>query len=267
MIDSDGLLSFSLLALALGAKHGFDADHLATNDGIARNNAAQRPWLARATGALFSLGHGAIVTAVACGATRLHGYIPRWLETSGSAISMVVLLTLAFLNFHALRTTPRDRPVHISGLRSRMLGRLFTVRNPLSIVLVGMLFGISFDTVSQAALFGLAASQAAMSGYTVLIALSFVGGMIAVDAANSMWMADLVRRADRRATEATRVMARTVAVLSLVVGLLSAVKLLSPAVATWADQRALWLGASVIVAGALGFIMAMVRGASAERSS
>jgi high-affinity nickel-transport protein len=265
--ETGGLLALSLLALALGAKHGFDADHLATIDGIARYNAAERPWLARATGALFSLGHGVIVTAVACGAKHLHSYIPRWLEASGGAISMTVLLILAFLNFRALRVTPRGHLVRISGLRSRLVGRLFAVSNPLGIALVGMLFGISFDTVSQAALFGLAASQAEMSGQAVLLALSFVCGMIAVDAANSLWMADLVRRADRRAAQATRVMAQTVATLSLFVGLLSALKLLSRTVADWADEQALWLGASVILVGVMGFAIAMIRGTAAEGAS
>lgn len=267
MMDADGLPSLCLLALALGAKHGFDADHLATIDGIARYNAARRPWLARATGALFSLGHGVIVTAVACAATRLHGYTPKWLEASGATISMLVLLTLAFLNFHALRTTPRGQIVRISGLRSHVFGRLRTISNPLGIVLIGILFGISFDTVSQAALFGMAASQTSMSGGALFIALSFVCGMVAVDAANSLWMADLVRRADRRAAEATRVMARTIAGLSLVVGLLSAMKLLSPTVAAWADQQALWLGAAVIFVGTMGFAVAMFRGTSEQRSS
>ena len=50
------------LAFALGARHGFDADHLATIDGLARYSAASRPRLARSAGLLFSLGHGAVVS-------------------------------------------------------------------------------------------------------------------------------------------------------------------------------------------------------------
>ena len=63
---------FPLIALAfvLGLKHGMDVDHLATIDGLARfNTAAGRLRLARLCGFLFSLGHGAIVCAVAVTAT------------------------------------------------------------------------------------------------------------------------------------------------------------------------------------------------------
>jgi high-affinity nickel-transport protein len=42
----------------LGAKHGLDADHLATVDGLTRCNARTNPWLCRRAGALLSLGHG-----------------------------------------------------------------------------------------------------------------------------------------------------------------------------------------------------------------
>jgi high-affinity nickel-transport protein len=43
------------LAFVLGARHGFDADHLATIDGLTRYNARTNPALARFCGALFSL--------------------------------------------------------------------------------------------------------------------------------------------------------------------------------------------------------------------
>ena len=52
------------LALILGVKHGFDADHLATIDGLARCNAARSPRTAKFSGALFSSGHGLVVVLV-----------------------------------------------------------------------------------------------------------------------------------------------------------------------------------------------------------
>jgi high-affinity nickel-transport protein len=54
-----------LLAAGLGMKHGFDADHLATIDGITRYNTRTNPRLARLAGGLFSLGHGTVVLLVA----------------------------------------------------------------------------------------------------------------------------------------------------------------------------------------------------------
>ena len=47
-----------VLGFVLGARHGFDADHLATIDVLTRYNARTNPALARFCGALFSLAHG-----------------------------------------------------------------------------------------------------------------------------------------------------------------------------------------------------------------
>jgi high-affinity nickel-transport protein len=43
-------LSLLLLTLVLGMKHGFDADHLATIDGLTRYNSRHNPRLARQPG-------------------------------------------------------------------------------------------------------------------------------------------------------------------------------------------------------------------------
>lgn len=45
------------LAFILGLRHGLDADHLATIDGLTRFNVQAHPKMARWCGALFSLGH------------------------------------------------------------------------------------------------------------------------------------------------------------------------------------------------------------------
>ena len=58
-------LALSFLVFSLGIRHGLDADHLAAIDGLTRFSAQQRPRLARWCGSLFSLGHGAVVVAIA----------------------------------------------------------------------------------------------------------------------------------------------------------------------------------------------------------
>src|SRR5512143_3381682 len=92
-----------LIAFGLGMKHGFDADHLATIDGITRYNARTNPRLARVAGSLFSLGHGAIVLLVALVAGSLSSgwQTPAWLEATGVAVSIVFLFGLAFVNLRA----------------------------------------------------------------------------------------------------------------------------------------------------------------------
>jgi high-affinity nickel-transport protein len=85
-------LSLLLLTFVLGMKHGFDADHLATIDGLTRHNSRVRPALARYCGTLFSLGHGAVVMAIALGVSAAAGHwagaasgLARWAHSSRSA--------------------------------------------------------------------------------------------------------------------------------------------------------------------------------------
>lgn len=75
----DSIYPLIALAFVLGLKHGMDADHLATIDGLTRfNTAAGRLRLARVCGFLFSLGHGAVVCVVAVAASVLflHSSVP-----------------------------------------------------------------------------------------------------------------------------------------------------------------------------------------------
>src|SRR5690606_36846840 len=104
----------------------FDADHLATIDGITRYNAARRPRLARYAGVLFSLGHGAVVVAIAAtvaGASTTWRP-PAWLEATGVTISLVYLFALAFLNLRAVVAARPQDVVRPSGVRSGLVARV-----------------------------------------------------------------------------------------------------------------------------------------------
>ena len=92
-----------------------------------------------------------------------------------------------------------------------------------------MLFALSFDTVSQAALFALAAGRFGGVSQALFVAGLFVLGMLAVDGVNGVWISALIRRADRTAVIASRVMALAVAAISLAVGLFTVAKMLLPA--------------------------------------
>src|SRR5512139_3556389 len=108
------------LALVLGARHGFDADHLATIDGLTRCNARSHPRLARFCGTLFSL-----VTGYVASAWQSHA----WLEVTGATLSIAFLFGLAFLNLRAVLTTHPHEVVRPAGLKGRLLGRILTVRS------------------------------------------------------------------------------------------------------------------------------------------
>src|SRR5512145_447575 len=81
------------LVFLLGLKHGFDADHLATIDGLTRYNARHGRRFGRYCGALFSLGHGTVVLiiAAAVGLVSERWNAPEWLEAFGAWTSILFL--------------------------------------------------------------------------------------------------------------------------------------------------------------------------------
>ena len=119
-------LSLLILTFVLGMKHGFDADHLATIDGLTRYNARANPRLARYCGTLFSLGHGVIVLAIALGVSAIAGQwtVPAWFGTLGAVISIAFLVALGSLNLAAVLRAEPDQMVQPVGLKGRLLGRL-----------------------------------------------------------------------------------------------------------------------------------------------
>jgi len=128
-----------MLAVVLGMKHGMDADHLATIDGLTRFNAAAgRKKLARLCGFLFSLGHGVVVciVAVATGLLFQQGAVPAWMDEVGAWVSAFFLLSLGALNLYAVFTTPAHEMVQMVGLKGRWLGQLRHASHPVLIALV-----------------------------------------------------------------------------------------------------------------------------------
>ncbi len=246
-------------AFVLGLRHGLDADHLATIDGLARRNAVRNPNLSRLSGTLFSAGHGIVILAIAFAASVLAGqwHTPGWLEISGTTISIAFLLGLAFLNLHAVWKTPHDQIVAPAGIRSHLFNRIINVDKPIVIIAVGMLFALSFDTVTHAALFALAAESFGGVAPALVLAGLFVLGMLIADGANGFWISHLIRKADRRAAIASRVMATAVGLLSLGVGALVLFKLISPTIEQATDAAGVWMGVGVLVAIGGAFLLAM----------
>lgn len=252
------LMSMSLLVFLLGLKHGFDADHLATIDGLTRFNARSQPRLARYCGVLFSLGHGAVVVAIALAVSTLaqHWQTPGWLETFGAWVSIAFLFSIGLLNVRAvLRATPGEvvRPV---GLKGRFLGRLLEAASPGLVALVGALFALSFDTISQAALFALTATQFGGWQDALLLGLLFMLGMLVTDGVNGFWISRLISRTDRIAAIASRIMSLAVAGVSLMVGAFGVMKMTSPVVDAWSHGNEFFLSLAVVAAIAASFLLA-----------
>ena len=252
-------LALGLLVFVLGLKHGFDADHLATIDGLTRFNSRDKPRLARLCGVFFSLGHGAVVVAIALGVSTLSKQweAPEWLNTFGAWVSIAILAALGLLNLDAvLRSDPAQivRPI---GLKGRFLGRLARASSPGLVALVGALFALSFDTISQAALFALTAAKFGGWQDALLLGLLFTLGMLVTDGVNGFWISRLIDRADRFGLIASRVMSLTVAGVSLLIAGFGLLKLSLPGVDAWGEGKELLVGATVVGVVAAGYLFAV----------
>lgn len=249
--------ALAAVVFLLGLKHGLDADHLATIDGLTRVNArAGRPF-ARYCGVLFSLGHGLVVIliAVLVSLAAARWETPQWLEASGTWISIAFLTALGLINVRAALGAPADAVVVPIGLKSRFLGRLGRTRSPLLVAGVGALFALSFDTVSQAALFAVTAVHFGGLAHAVSLGVLFLLGMLVTDGLNGLWISRLIARSDELARIASRVMSLAVGGVSLLVALLACARLLSPAISAWSDGKELAFGAAVLAVVLASFLL------------
>ena len=253
------LAGLVLMVFLLGLRHGMDPDHLATVDGLARRSARDRPRVARWSGCIFSLGHGAIVTLVAgfVAATLHDGAAPQWLERLGAWISIAFLLALGIANVVAVFRTPADRVVRLAGFKGRWLGRIAGTSHPAVIAMIGAAFALSFDTVSQAALFSLTAVHLAGWPFSVALGLVFTLGMMATDGLNGAWVARMLERADRRARVASRVMGLAIASLGIAIAGLGVARLVSTQAAAMLAGAELALGFGVAIVAVASFAVAM----------
>ena len=241
----------------LGLKHGFDADHLATIDGLTRISARQQNPLARFSGALFSLGHGAIVMliAVAVSLATTHWETPSWLEVSGTWISLGFLTVLGVINIRAAITAAPEEMVPLVGIKSRWFTSLADARSPWMVASVGALFALSFDTVSQAALFSLTAQQFGGLAPALMLGGLFTIGMLVTDAINGLWIARLIARADDLARVASRVMGLAVGGVSLLVAGFAFAKLALPTVDAWSQGKELLFGIAVVLVILVSYLL------------
>ncbi len=252
-------LTLTAVVFMLGLKHGFDPDHLAAIDGLARYNALARPRLSRWSGLLFSAGHGLVVTLVAVAVATVAGEwrAPEWLEDAGAWISIAFLALLGIANLAAVLRTPRGEVVRAAGLRSRLFARLTRAGHPVLIAAVGAAFALSFDTISQAVLFSITGSHLAGWIFAASLGLIFTAGMIATDTLNGLWVSRLITRADARAAAASRVMSLAIAFLALAIAAAGAARHALPVVDEGLRDWSLALGVAVLVAVAASYTVAM----------
>lgn len=246
------------LVFLLGARHGFDADHLAAVDGLTRLASCHRCAHARFCGALFSLGHGLVVVGIAAmvGMLSARWDPPAWLDAFGAWVSIAFLLLIGIVNLRAVLMTGPGTVVSLVGIKGPLLTRLLPARDPLRVAAVGAMFAFSFDTISQTALFAMTATQFGGLAHALTLGLLFVLGMLVADGLTGWWISRLIARADQIAVLASRIMSVAVSGVSLLVAALGVAKLLSPAIEHWSEGKELAFAVTIVLVIAVSYLAA-----------
>ncbi len=205
------------LALTLGMRHAFDADHISAIDNTTRKLMAegQRPM---GVGFFFSLGHSSVVTALAIilnfgikslGAevknqnSSLHHYTGLiGTSVSGAFLVLIALLNLLVLVsvlkvFVAMRKgsyneTELEKHLDSRGFMMRFFGPIARrIDASWKMYPLGILFGLGFDTATEVALLVLAGSTvvAGLPWWAILsLPMLLAGGMSLLDTIDGSFM-------------------------------------------------------------------------------
>jgi high-affinity nickel-transport protein len=187
------------LMFVLGLRHGLDPDHVAVIDNIVFRTVDARPRLAPWTGSFFALGHSLSVAAVAIGVSLAADVfaMPAWTAPMVDAAVVGLLLIVGTLNLRALLRRDDYTPV---GWRSALVpSRLRNSTRPIAVIAIGAIFGLVFDTATQAAAWGAAATAKGGTSAALALVATFAAGMMLADTLDSQIVGRLLRSTGRSA--------------------------------------------------------------------
>ncbi|MDR6999781.1 sodium:proton antiporter [Neobacillus niacini] len=202
--------SLILLVFVLGLRHGLDADHLACIDGLTRYNLRMNSPIARWVGTLFSFGHGFVVASVAVilGVFIKDFKIPVYVDTFVTWISVLSLFSIGTLNvYNLLKTNPEsDKNFQVSGIKGKFIPRAAKeTTNPFIVILIGGLFAMAADTVSQTSMWAIAAGNSGKY-MPIILGIVFMVGMMVTDTIDSFVAFRMVSHSTRLGQSASRIM-------------------------------------------------------------
>lgn len=242
------------LTLVLGLRHGLDADHLSCIDGLTRFNHSTGRRIARWCGTLFSLGHSLMIllVATAIGFLARDFEPPALFDTIATALVVGLLLLIGTMNVWNLLNAKPGEDVSLAGFRSRFLPKFVSqTSNPFMILFIGFSFALAADTLSQAALFGIAGSAAHdyPGLFATILGFTFMTGMVATDTLDGQLVYRMLSMASHTAWIATRITGWIVVVLAYGVALYKIVNFVLPDVSVDSEI----LGIVVFCVFLLGF--------------
>jgi high-affinity nickel-transport protein len=203
-------ISLLLLVFVLGLRHGLDADHLACIDGLTRYNCRMNSPIALWVGTLFSFGHGLVVASVAIilGVFMKDFSLPEYVDTLVKWISIFSLFSIGTLNIYNLlhAKSENNENFQISGIKGKFLPRIVQeTTNPFLVILIGGLFAMAADTVSQTAMWAIAAGNSG-SYMPFVMGIIFMIGMMLTDTIDSFVAFRMINQSNRLGQSASRMM-------------------------------------------------------------
>ncbi|WP_440993328.1 HoxN/HupN/NixA family nickel/cobalt transporter [Cysteiniphilum litorale] len=197
------LLGIVFVAFMLGLRHGFDVDHIVAIDSVTRQ-LAQKGKPSVTTGLFFALGHSSVVflltllviLGISLSKAESLGIIGIG-AVIGSVVSIAFLWLTGGMNVLSLyKLIKHQQNTHTHSPLTRWVKPLFKmVDKPYKMYPVGFLFGLGFDTATEIALLGLAAT-ASLSGESIWLILAlpiaFALGMTWVDSLDALLMTKLI---------------------------------------------------------------------------
>ena len=256
-------IGLAVTAFVLGMRHAFDADHIAAIDNTSRKlvDDGKDP---SSVGLWFALGHSTVVLVAVGLVTAGVGALTAQIGAEGSpleiftgvwgpTVSSIFLLAMATANLVILvrllrraRGDAAGEGALPGGVISLLIARTAaTLDAPWKMFVVGLLFGLGFDTASTIALLLIAGGAGiVMPWYAAMVLpLLFTAGMVTCDGLNSIvtarlyrWSADRPERR-RRYNAALILLSVTVAFIVGTVGLCGV--LVDSAGVRWAPVEAI----------------------------
>ncbi|WP_315906190.1 sodium:proton antiporter [Priestia koreensis] len=202
-------LSLFMFVFVLGLRHGLDADHLACIDGITRYNLDRNHRVAHWVGTCFSFGHGMVVAGVGVvlASFSRHFTFPAYFDGIVTWVSIISLFLIGTLNvYNLLRPTAEKGDFRVQGVKSKLLPRFVReTSNPFLIMLIGGIFALAADTVSQTSIWAVAAGQS--NPYMpYLLGATFVIGMMITDTIDSFIVFGMLKQSNAFGKSASRLM-------------------------------------------------------------
>ncbi|GIM46350.1 nickel/cobalt efflux system [Collibacillus ludicampi] len=210
-------LSLIFLVFVLGLRHGLDADHLACIDGLTRYNWRMNSPIARWVGTLFSFGHGLVVASVAVilGLFIKNFQFPDYFDTVVTWVSITSLFMIGTLNIlNLIRTKSTESDFELRGIKGKFIPRIAReTTNPFLVILIGGVFAMAADTVSQTSVWALATGNSG-SHMPLILGLTFMIGMMTTDTIDSWVTYRMISQSSKLGQSASRVMGWVIVALA-----------------------------------------------------